>query len=199
MESSTFLNALISLFVMVDPIGAAIIFHTLAPNDTKKRLLITAKAVVIAFILLALFGKYGNAFLSKLDISIESMRIAGGLLLFYTAFYMIIGNLEVKNPLHEHQDITIYPMTIPLLAGPGSLTLIILLFSDATNTQQTGSIIMALFIVMVITGILMAGSQIVKKLIGKTGDEVLRRFLGVILAALSIQFIYEGIANLAMN
>jgi multiple antibiotic resistance protein len=197
MDLSIFLNALTGFFVIIDPIGAALIFHSLIPEKEKQhRKVMAFKAIGISAVLLIVFGNYGEPLLHLLGININSLRIAGGLLLFYTAFNMITKDAEHDSPA-KVKDISVFPMTIPLLAGPGALTLAILMFSNASTTAENVAVIVAVGSVLLLTLILMLASRYLQKIIGKTGDEILSRFLGVILAALSIQFIYDGINNIA--
>ncbi|OMH25827.1 MarC family protein [Motiliproteus sp. MSK22-1] len=197
MDLSVYLNAMTGLFVIIDPIGTALIFHSLLPaGESRHRTVMAVKSLLISTTLLIVFGNYGELFLSKLGISIEALRISGGLLLFYTAFNMITQDLEYKVTT-EKKDISVFPMSIPLLAGPGSLTLAILLFSNSSSQATDIAIVLAILSISLITLVLMLLSGFVKVLIGRTGDEILRRFLGVILAALAIQFIYDGIVQLA--
>lgn len=196
MDFAIYLNALTGLFVIVDPIGAALIFHSLVPDGEKRhRKIMAFKAILISSLLLTIFGNYGEALLHQLGISIESLRISGGLLLFYTAFNMITKDAEYEDAT-EKKDISVFPMSIPLLAGPGALTLSILLFSNTATTEGNISVLIAIITVYLLTLTLMFLSSYLKKLIGRTGDEILSRFLGVLLAALSIQFIYDGISNI---
>src|SRR5699024_2148242 len=197
MDLAIFLNAITGFFVIIDPIGAALVFHSLVPEGEKRhRNVMAIKAVVISSVLLIIFGNYGEPLLHQLGISIESLRIAGGLLLVYTAFNMITQDSE-PDDVNEKKDISVFPMSIPLLAGPGSLTLSILLFSNTASIEGNMSIMIAILSVLLLTLILMIGSTYLKKIIGRTGDEILSRFLGVLLAALSIQFVYDGISNMA--
>lgn len=197
MDIPIFLNALTGFFVIIDPIGAALVFHSLIPEGEKRhRRVMAFKAIVISAVLLLVFGNYGEPLLQLLGININSLRIAGGLLLFYTAFGMITEDVEYKSA-RQLKDISVFPMTIPLLAGPGALTLAILMFSNSTSTAGNISVFAAIGLTLLLTLILMLVSRYLKKIIGRTGDEILRRFLGVILAALSIQFIYDGINNIA--
>jgi multiple antibiotic resistance protein len=197
MDLAVFLNALTGFFVIIDPIGAALVFHSLVPEgEVRHRNIMAVKSILISIGLLIIFGNYGEPLLNQLGININSLRIAGGLLLFYTAFNMITEDIEYQQTT-EVKDISVFPMTIPLLAGPGALTLSILLFSKSSSMTANFSIILAILTVTLLTFILMVTSKYLKKIIGKTGDEILRRFLGVILAALSIQFIYDGINNIA--
>ncbi len=197
MDVAAYLNAMIALFVIIDPIGAALIFHSLVPaDDMRHRIKMAVKAAVISSALLILFGSFGEPLLHKLGISIDALRISGGILLFYTAFHMITKDTEYTSTT-ERKDISVFPMSIPMLAGPGSLTLAILLFSNATDSQGSLSITLAILTISLGTLVMMILSRYVKKVIGRTGDDILRRFLGVILAALAIQFVHDGIINMS--
>ncbi len=196
MDLSTYLNAVTALFVVIDPIGAALIFHSLVPvSDSRHRFAMAAKATLISTLLLFVFGNYGEPLLSQLGISIDALRISGGLLLFFTAFNMITKDSDLTQST-ERKDVSVFPMSIPMLAGPGSLTLSILLFSKAGTMSGQVSVFFAILSIMLATLVLMLLSKYVKVIIGRTGDEILRRFLGVILAALAIQFIVDGIAGI---
>ncbi|RDE22463.1 MarC family protein [Motiliproteus coralliicola] len=196
MDLATYLNAVTALFVIIDPIGAALIFHSLVPvGDNRHRFVMAAKAALISTLLLIIFGNYGEPLLSRLGISIEALRISGGLLLFFTAFNMITKDIEY-NQTTERKDVSVFPMSIPMLAGPGSLTLAILLFSKAESTAAQLSVLAAILTITASTLVLMLLSKYVKLIIGRTGDEILRRFLGVILAALAIQFVADGVTGM---
>ena len=196
MDIAVYLNAMIALFVIIDPIGVALIFHSLTPpDDTAHRFKMALKATLISSALLILFGNFGEPLLHKLGISIDALRISGGILLFYTAFHMITKDIEYTSTT-ERRDIAVFPMSIPMLAGPGSLTLAILLFSNANSPATQMSITVAILSIAMTTLILMILSRYVKRVIGRTGDDILRRFLGVLLAALAIQFIHDGVANM---
>ncbi|MCD8513666.1 MAG: MarC family protein [Nitrincola sp.] len=196
MELTAFLNAFTGFFVIIDPIGTALIFHALVPQaDTRHRIKMAIKATIISATLLIIFGNFGETFLNSLGININALRISGGLLLFFTAFNLITSEVKLAQS-DEKKDISVYPLSIPLLAGPGALTLSILLFSNAETSQQEVSVLAAVISIYALTLVLMLLSKYVKKVIGRTGDEILRRFLGVILAALAIQFIYDGFNNM---
>jgi multiple antibiotic resistance protein len=132
-----------------------------------------------------------------LGVSIASLRVAGGLLLFYTAFDMITSQQKEKGCVDLQVDISVYPLSIPLIAGPGCLTLTILLFADRSLPGQTSALIIAVLLSYLITFICMLTARHIRRLIGRTGDDILRRLLGVILAALAIQFIADGVRQLA--
>ncbi len=197
MELAVYLNALTALFIMIDPIGTALIFRSLTLDDDKRtRIKVAAKACFISAALLVLFGNYGEGLLAQLGISIHALRISGGLFLFYTAFNMVTREVKFTK-IEGGGDVSVFPMSIPLLAGPGSLTLSILLFSSVSTAAAELSVLAAVFSLCGITFIALILSRYVKLLIGRTGDEILRRFLGVLLAALAIQFIADGVAGLS--
>jgi len=196
MDTSIYLHAMTALFVIIDPIGAALIFNSLVGNGNKKyRYVMATKAIIISGLTLIMFGNYGETLFSHLGININSLRISGGLLLFFTAFQMITSDIGFSSK-GEQTDISVFPMSIPLLAGPGTLTLALLLFSQTTEPAGNMAVAAAIISTLLLTFVLMIVSKNLKKVIGKTGDEILKRFLGVILAALAIQFIYDGINNM---
>jgi len=196
MSTDVFLTALTSYFVIIDPIGVSLIFNGLAGDtDDSQRRTTAIKSIVISFAIIFLFGFYGKDILVRLGISIEAFRISGGLLLFYTAFNMVTRDKLLKLPDRTGQDISVYPMSVPLVAGPGCLTLTILLFSDVQQKEYV-SLVFAIVAVLMLTlaGFILSGK--IKRLIGNTGDDIIRRLLGVLLAALSIQFIADGIRQI---
>jgi multiple antibiotic resistance protein len=199
MDLSIYFAGLASLMVIIDPLGTALIFHSLVPPQDKRfRIKMAAKSVTIASALLLVFGLYGEPFLNLIGISIHAFRISGGILLFFTAFNLITKETEFAQGT-EHKDISVFPMAIPMMAGPGSLTLTILLFSQSDELAVDLAVAAAVLSIMLATFLSMLISRHLKRIIGKTGDDILRRFLGVILAALAIQFIYDGIVNITGN
>ncbi|PCJ19542.1 MAG: hypothetical protein COB02_07290 [Candidatus Cloacimonadota bacterium] len=195
LDLTIFLNAFTSLFVIIDPIGGAMIFHGLVGNKSiTHRRAMAIKTAIISTVLLILFGKYGEALLTTLGISIHAFGVSGGILLFYTAFHMITKQSE-ESVESTVDDISVYPMSIPMIAGPGTLTLVILLNSKAQSFTDSISIVAAILAMMLITFLLMLFSKFIKDVIGKTGDDLIQRFLGVLLAALAIQFIHDGLKN----
>ncbi len=195
----TYLYALTSYFVIIDPIGAALIFHGLLAASEKGHVRrMAVRATVISTLIVLLFGFFGEALLVRLGISIEALRVSGGLLLFYTAFLMITrqGGGGYR-PGKQNLDISVYPMSIPLIAGPGCLTLTILLFSQVGTGGERLALVLAVLTIFPLTLAALLAARFLKRLIGATGDDILRRLLGVLLAALAIQFIADGIRTLA--
>jgi len=198
MFTDTFLHALTSYFVVIDPIGTALIFHGLTCDCDRayvKRMALRSTMIAAAIVLVSAF--FGEALLTKLGISIEALRVSGGLLLFITAFNMVTkGETGRKWQSGQEVDISVFPMSIPLLSGPGCLTVTILLFSRTPDVAGSIGLVSAVLIIYLFTYAALSSASRVKDLIGRTGDDILRRLLGVILAALAIQFITDGLRQI---
>jgi multiple antibiotic resistance protein len=198
MFTDVFLHALTSYFVVIDPIGTALIFHGLTTGCDRayaKRMALRSTMIAAAIVLVSAF--FGQALLTKLGISIEALRVSGGLLLFVTAFNMVTkGETGKKWQSGEEVDISVFPMSIPLLSGPGCLTVTILLFSQTQAVSGSLALVVAVLVIYLLTYLALSSANRVKDLIGRTGDDILRRLLGVILAALAIQFIADGIRQI---
>ena len=201
MFTDIFLHALTSYFVVIDPIGTALIFHGLTTGCERayaKRMALRSTLIAAAIVLVSAF--FGQALLTKLGISIEALRVSGGLLLFITAFNMVTkGETGKKWESGEEVDISVFPMSIPLLSGPGCLTVTILLFSQTPTVSGSISLVIAVLVIYLLTYLALSSASRVKDLIGRTGDDILRRLLGVILAALAIQFIADGVRQIMIG
>ena len=201
MFTDIFLHALTSYFVVIDPIGTALIFHGLTTGCERayaKRMALRSTLIAAAIVLVSAF--FGQALLTKLGISIEALRVSGGLLLFITAFNMVTkGETGKKWESGEEVDISVFPMSIPLLSGPGCLTVTILLFSQTKTVSGSISLVIAVLVIYLFTYLALSSANRVKDLIGRTGDDILRRLFGVILAALAIQFIADGVSQIMIG
>ncbi len=198
-------TALVTLFVAVDPPGLAAIFLGLTASMTVAQRARTAKrAVVIAFCILVAAAMGGQMLLSALGISLPAFRIAGGLLLFYIAAEMVFEKREerkshsAEEALADGQphDIAAFPLAIPLMAGPGAITATILQAS-ATGGKIENFIGLIVIIALVIGSCLavfnVAGR--VDRFLGSTGRVVLSRLLGVLLAAMAVQIVGDGVVS----
>jgi len=197
MQVDVFLHALTSYFVIIDPIGTAVIFHSLTKDQEAaygRRM--AFRSVSISVVIVLLFGLSGEMLLTRLGISIAALRVAGGCLLFYTAFHMITSQTEVQPRGRLQVDISVYPLSIPLIAGPGCLTLTILLFSNSAPGAGS-ALVLAVLVSYLLTLAIFRFAPQIHRLIGNTGDDILKRLLGVILAALAVQFIADGVRQLA--
>ena len=196
------LNALVTLFVTLDPIGLAPMFLvlTVGMSHFERRKIATRASLIAGGILLA-FAILGETLLALLGISLSAFRIAGGLLLFWIAFEMVFERREQRKNVAaqkaaaetDMQHIAVFPLAIPLISGPGAISATILLASRAhaaTELAILGLVIVALIAACFAVFILAAR---IDRYLGDTGRIVVSRLLGVILAALSVQFVADGI------
>ena len=199
---NTFFYALVALLVIVDPPGTAAVFAAMTPNDTAaERASQARRACLIAFIVLATFGIGGEALLSSLGIGLPAMRISGGILLFFTAADMVTGRNALRSTDKEEQaamnteeDIAIFPLGIPLIAGPGGMTTMVVLHSHAGgNALDIVAIEAAVAITILATFAALLAARPIARLLGDTGASVAGRVLGVLLAALAVQISLDGI------
>ncbi len=195
-----FLNALLAYFVIVDPLGVALLFHALTGDHNPSAYRNTAaRAAVLSLLVILGFGFFGATILGRLGITMEAFRIAGGLLLFFTAFSMVTRpDVSLKSSdLDPSDDIAVFPLSIPMIAGPGCLTLTIMLFSKASR-EESGllSVSLAIVVILLLTLVTLLLSRRIAAVIGKTANAVITRLLGVLLAALSVQFVADGVMGL---
>ncbi len=196
-------DALATLFVVIDPPGLLPIFLTLTASMSEAaRRKIANKSVIIAWCILAASTLAGAPLLEVLGISIPAFRIAGGLMLFYIAWEMIFSKREQRKAStaeasieHDHSsNIAVFPLAIPMIAGPGAMTATILLASKTGGDPVNYAIMLAvLAVVVACCWLVFRLSGPIDKLMGFTGRVILERLLGVLLAALAVQIIGDGI------
>ncbi|WP_304616429.1 MarC family protein [Paracoccus sp. (in: a-proteobacteria)] len=199
MDMATYITAFVTLFVVIDPVGLAPIFIALTPDmSAAERRRIGLRALVVAAILLMLFGLVGEAILTGIGISLPAFRIAGGLLLFLTALDMLFerrterreGQAEADPPGH---DPSVFPLAMPLLAGPGALATMILLVGEGRGVGHVVMINVMMLAVLGIAMLLFVLATPLARALGRTGTMVVTRLLGMLLAALSVQFVIDGL------
>lgn len=196
---SLYITAFVTLFVVIDPIGLAPIFIALTPGQTaSQRSRIGLRAVFIAAILLTLFGLAGEAILSGIGISISAFRIAGGILLLLTALDMLFERRTQRREGQGHaeaddDDPSVFPLATPLLAGPGSLATMILLAGQQSGWLHLLMIHLVMLSVLAIAIVLFQLASPLARALGRTGTMVVTRLLGMLLAALSVQFVIDGL------
>ncbi|MDD2876041.1 MAG: MarC family protein [Acidiphilium sp.] len=197
-----FLYAVVALFVIIDPIGTAIIFAALTTHDDAvKRRVIAQRASIISFLVLLVFGLAGEGLLRLLGIGIPALQIAGGALLFLSAKDMVTAKGELRASDEEKaaarnttEDISVFPLAIPLIAGPGGMTTMVLLHAKAAgHPDALIAITLALAALIAATLIAMLAARTLARLMGTTGASVVGRVLGILVAALATQFILEGL------
>ncbi len=199
-------TALVTLLVTLDPPALAPIFVSLTRGmNADERRRVATRASLIAFGILAFFGLGGEVLLRLLGVGIPAFRISGGLLLFWIAFEMVF---ERRNERKQHtadvaitedhiRNVAAFPLAIPLMAGPGAITAVILLAGRADGSVGYLSVLIALIAFGVASCLVVfLAADRVSRLLGVTGNVVLSRLLGVILAGLAVQFIINGIESL---
>ena len=207
MDLNFLISAFSTLFITVDPIGLVPIFialtYDLAPADRRKVAWISC---LIAFAVLALSAVGGKALLEVLGISLDAFRIAGGLFLFYTGFEMLFEMRQPRRQQHADtaigidrvKNIAAFPLAIPLMSGPGSITATILLASKTQGSLPSFlGVIATIFMVVAMTYVAFILAEHVSRALGETGRIVVTRLLGLLLGALAVQFIADGVMSLA--
>ncbi|MFB2551579.1 MarC family protein [Ensifer soli] len=196
------INALTTILVTIDPPGLAPIFLSLTVGMTREqRRQVAARGTLIAFGILAAFALFGDSILGLLGISIGAFRIAGGLLLFWIAFEMIFEKRnerkektgETAISIDHLHNIAVFPLALPLIAGPGAISATILLagaFPTPVERVELIAVIAGCFALLYAALII---AERLDRFLGVTGRAILTRLLGVILAALAVQFVVDGV------
>ena len=196
------ISALVTLFVVVDPIGLAPTFLAVTeglPRRAKRS--VALRASIIAGAILIGATLLGDWLFRALGISLPAFRIAGGLLLFAIAFEMVFGirmrreSQAAEEAVEEHvRNVAAFPLAIPLLAGPGAITAVVLLAGRAAGNLLLTGLVLGVVVVVALScfvAFILAGR--ISRLLGMTGNIVLSRLLGVLLAALAVQYVVDGI------
>lgn len=196
------ITAFVTLFVVVDPVGMVPLFLALTHDMARsRRKQVAQRALLVAAGLLTLFAVAGESILDGVGISIAAFRIAGGVLLFLTALDMLFERRtkrrEGKTNEHEASpadDPSVFPLATPLLAGPGALATMILLAGQGTGWRHLLLVEAIMLAVLAIVAVMFVLSASIGRLLGRTGIMVATRLFGMLLAALSIQFIIDGLS-----
>ena len=200
--SQLFLSAFITLFVVIDPPGCAPIYAGLTKGATAvERRTMAIRAAFIAGIILLVFALFGEQLLGALHIDLDSFRIAGGLMLFWIAFEMVFEKrtqrreerAEKVAATPEVEDVSIFPMAIPMLAGPGAIAAIMLLMNEASGLDESLIVLGALAAVLLLTMLALIAAGPLMRLFGDKVEAAITRVLGVLLAALAAQYVIDGL------
>jgi len=202
MTLASALTAFTALFVVIDPISLTPIFIALTSGiSARARRMIALRACLVSFLLLTIFGLAGEAVLQFLGISLPAFRIAGGILLFLTALDMLFDRRKQRregqaDSAPETEDPSVFPLAMPLIAGPGAIATMILLAGSAGTPGEILLIhvIMLVVLACVLALFFLAGG--LERLLGAVGINVITRLLGMLLAALSVQFVIDGVRSL---
>jgi multiple antibiotic resistance protein len=198
LDNPFLITAFATLFVVIDPPGLVPLFIALTTGmDTAHRRKLAQRACIIAAVLLTMFGLFGEQLLSFIGISMPAFRIAGGILLFLTALDMLFERRtqrrEGQHPDPNH-DPSVFPLATPLIAGPGAIATMILLMGQAGEDWALRLAVLGLLYGMIFaTFLFLLASAPFERLLGRTGTVVITRLLGMLLAALSVQFVIDGV------
>jgi multiple antibiotic resistance protein len=196
-----FISAFVTFFVVIDPPGCAPIFASLTTEaEARHRRAMAIRAVLVATGILVFFGLLGEDLLRVLGISLDAFRIAGGIMLFLIAIDMVFEKRTERRESRaqevsasEVNDVSVFPMAIPMIAGPGSIASIMLLMARTEGTAQSLVVFGALAATLALTLIALLAAGPLMRLLGHKMEAMITRLLGVILAALATQFVLDGI------
>lgn len=197
-ETAFLITAFATLFVVIDPPGLVPLFIALTRGmKPQRRRAMAQRACLIAAFLLLVFGLAGEAILAFVGISMPAFRIAGGILLFLTALDMLFERRTQRREGQQAEpdhDPSVFPLATPLIAGPGAIATMILLVGQAGPDWTATLWILGLMLVMMaVTFAFLLASPPLERLLGRTGTIVITRLLGMLLAALSVQFVIDGV------
>ena len=197
-DAAFLVTSFATLFVVVDPIGLVPMFIALTNGKTvQRRLEIAVQAVLVAGGLMTLFGLAGEALLTFIGISMSAFRVSGGILLLLTALDMLFERRTQRREgqaVQNEEDPSVFPLATPLIAGPGALASMILLTGEVqVNLIGLLAVHLVMFGVLACVLLLFLVSSKIENALGRTGRMVVTRLLGMLLAALSVQFIIDGL------
>jgi multiple antibiotic resistance protein len=194
--------AFTTLFVTVGPVEVAAIFLAVTPKETKiqRRNTAIVAAIVAAAVLLA-FALGGRSLLAVLGVGLPAFRTAGGILLLIMSSNFLFAERtgltsitpEEEREAESHSAVAVFPLAIPMIAGPGTITAVLLLMGRAKSLQGDLVVLGCILAICVLTLLCMLGANRLGKLLGVTGTNVITRVSGILLAALAMQFIFDGL------
>lgn len=197
-----FLSAFVTFFVVIDPPGCAPIFAGLTAGTSRAHThAMATRAVLVAGAILLVFALFGEKLLRGLGITLEAFRIAGGIMLFLIALEMVFEKRterreERAQKVREEtpaEDISVFPMGMPMIAGPGSIASVMLLMSRTDGIERTAVVLAALAANLLLTLVALRAAGPIMRVMGAKVEAVITRLLGVLLAALAAQFVIDGI------
>ena len=196
-----YVSALITLFVVIDPPGCAPIYAGLTAGAPAAHVRAMAvRAVTVATVILLVFALFGEALLRALGIGLDAFRIAGGIMLFLIALDMVFerrtqrreDRAEKIRQTPEVEDVSIFPMAMPMIAGPGSIASVMLLMSQNSGLDRSLAVLAAMLTILALTLAALLAAGPLMRLVGAKVETVITRLLGVLLAALAAQFVIDG-------
>jgi len=199
-----FVYAFTTVFVIVNPIEATMIFVTLtADMNALEKSHVYRRTTLVAFSIAILFSIAGEFVLRIFGITVDSLRVAGGILLFLVAIDMLRGVRQQKKvteaelrDANQREDVSVFPLAIPLLTGPGAITTVVVLMGAASTIVEKALVLLAIVLTFLITFFVLRFSEYIDQALGVTGIMVLTRIMGLILGAVAVNFVATGAWNL---
>lgn len=200
--TALFISAFVTFFVVIDPPGCAPIFASLTGGaPAAHRRTMALRSTFLAAIILFSFAIFGEAFLGALGISLDAFRVAGGIMLFLIALEMVFEKRTERREHRaedvkahpEHEDVSVFPMAIPMIAGPGSIASVMLLTARSQGLQESLIVLSALAAVLLVNLVALLTAGPLMKFLGYRVEAMITRILGVVLAALAAQFVIDGL------
>ncbi len=204
MDSLFLISTFVTLFVILDPFALTPMFVALTKGmDSTMRRAIALRACVTGMIVLMAFAAFGEALLGLIGISMHAFRIAGGMLLFLTALEMLFERRSKRREgsaeEEEHPDPSVFPLAIPLIAGPGAIASVILLTGQQPGWGGFLAVVGMMIVVIVILFFFLLSASLLERALGKTGINILTRLFGMLLAALAVQFVLDGLRGFGLS
>ena len=198
MEFEFLLTSFVALFIIIDPIGLTPVFIAITQGiDDSLRRKVALRSVLVSAFVISLFIVGGETVLGFIGISMPAFRIAGGILLFLTALDMLFQRRSKRRENQTEQELvddpSVFPLAIPLIIGPGAIATVILIAGAKPGLVGIASTGFITALVLLTVFVFFSAASRIEKLLGKTGIDVLTRLLGMLLAALSVQFVIEGL------
>jgi multiple antibiotic resistance protein len=203
MDSTALITTFVTLFIVLDPFALAPLFLALTRGmSAAMRRSVAIRSCLMGTALLIVFGAFGEAVLGFIGISMPAFRIAGGILLFLTALDMLLERRtkrrEDQVEHDDHEDPSIFPLGIPLIAGPGAIATVILLTGEHEGLIGLSWVLGTMLFVMCLVFLSFLSAGLLERALGKTGISVVTRVLGMLLAALAVQFVLDGLRGFGL-
>jgi multiple antibiotic resistance protein len=203
--TSQVITIFLAVFIVVDPFGIVPVFISLtasfSPNRKRKTVV---KSVIVAFVVLCVFIFTGNVILRFLGIQPGSFFIAGGILMFIVSIDLLLGKpgrtkTSGNEGEEDREDVSIFPLAVPMLAGPGAITTVLLYVSEDRSASFILPVLVAsAALALALAGLTMLLSSYFLRVLGRTGVSVIERIMGIVLTGLSVQFVYDGLLKLGV-
>ncbi|MEE9361680.1 MAG: MarC family protein [Cellulophaga sp.] len=194
-----------SFFTLINPLGTMPIFMTMTADlDGKQRTKIARKASIVSFITVVIFAFSGQLLFNFFGISVNSFRIVGGVIFFLMGLDMLQARLRTMKVKESEvrkyvNDISVTPLAIPMICGPGALTNAIVMMEDADSVDKKIMLVFAVLLVMLLTFLILFSSSKIIKILGETGNTVMMRLMGLIVMVIAVEFFFSGLKPILID